>query len=180
MAVEPIDWSKATAAKKIFEGLQKGIPRDVEYTSPIDFLMVIGDGRDDEVIFRWANDLDRDGTVANVTTVSLGSRNTEAGYTLTQGVTGTSPTNVDARYPLTMDRSLDSSSEAGNAIRAVTFGRPELQLAVSSFYSAKVTTALRSTFCEICMCLVWQATNEWIVIHGMAVASSGVLKRAIV
>jgi trehalose-6-phosphatase len=90
VAVEPIDWSKATAAKKIFESLKKGMSPDADYASPIDFLMVVGDGRDDEVIFRWANDLDKDGTVANVTTVSLGSRNTEAGYTLTQGVTGTS------------------------------------------------------------------------------------------
>jgi trehalose-6-phosphatase len=64
------------------------MPSGADYASPIDFLMVVGDGRDDEVIFRWANDLDKDGTVANVTTVSLGSRNTEAGYTLTQGVTG--------------------------------------------------------------------------------------------
>lgn len=88
VAVEPIDWSKGTAAKKIFECLQKDMAPGLDYTSPVDFLMVIGDGRDDEVIFRWANDLDKDGIVANVTTVSLGSRNTEAGYTLTQGVTG--------------------------------------------------------------------------------------------
>jgi hypothetical protein len=50
--------------------------------------MVAGDGRDDEVIFRWANELGTNKTVQNVTTVSLGSRNTEAGWTLTQGVTG--------------------------------------------------------------------------------------------
>jgi trehalose-6-phosphatase len=64
-------------------------PRD-PWKSPIDFLLVIGDGRDDEVIFRWANELGKDGVVANVTTCSLGSRNTEAGCTLTQGVTGMS------------------------------------------------------------------------------------------
>ena len=58
------------------------------HSSPVDFLMVVGDGRDDEVIFRWANELEKDKTVKNVTTVSLGSRNTEAGFTLTQGVTG--------------------------------------------------------------------------------------------
>ncbi|TVY75729.1 putative alpha,alpha-trehalose-phosphate synthase [UDP-forming] [Lachnellula suecica] len=80
--VAPIDWSKGTAAMKIFEGLEKNTD------SPVDFLMVVGDGRDDEVIFRWANELQRKKTVQNVTTVSLGSRNTEAGYTLTQGVTG--------------------------------------------------------------------------------------------
>lgn len=95
VAVEPIDWSKGTAARKIYENLKKDMPPNVDYTSPIDFLMVVGDGRDDEVIFRWANDLDRDQTVKNVTTVSLGSRNTEAGYTLTQGVTGTSPSAFD-------------------------------------------------------------------------------------
>lgn len=73
-----------------------------EHTSPVDFLMVVGDGRDDEVIFRWANELGKDGTVANVTTVSLGSRNTEAGCTLTQGVTG----KAIALTPLLMKRLL--------------------------------------------------------------------------
>jgi len=89
VAVEPIDWSKGTAAMKIFEQLKADMPSESTHGSPIDFLMVVGDGRDDEVIFRWANELGKDKTVANVTTVSLGSRNTEAGCTLTQGVTGT-------------------------------------------------------------------------------------------
>ena len=88
VAVEPIDWSKGTAATKIFEGLKKNMAPNAPHTSPIDFLMVVGDGRDDEVIFRWANELGTDKTVQSVTTVSLGSRNTEAGWTLTQGVTG--------------------------------------------------------------------------------------------
>ena len=48
----------------------------------------MGDGRDDEVIFSWANELEREKKVKHVTTVSLGAHNTEAGYTLTQGVTG--------------------------------------------------------------------------------------------
>ena len=73
---------------KIFEKLKDDLPSDAKRAAPIDFLMVIGDGRDDEVIFRWANELSNNKTVENVTTVSLGSRNTEAGYTLTQGVTG--------------------------------------------------------------------------------------------
>lgn len=90
--VEPIDWSKGTAAMQIFEDLKQGMGADAEHKSPVDFLMVAGDGRDDEVIFRWANDLQSEKTVANVTTVSLGSRNTEAGCTINQGVTGTSPT----------------------------------------------------------------------------------------
>jgi trehalose-6-phosphatase len=58
------------------------------HKAPMDFLMVAGDGREDEVIFRWANDLGKSDYVEFVTTVSLGSRNTEAMYTLTQGVTG--------------------------------------------------------------------------------------------
>ena len=57
--------------------------------APIDFLMVAGDGRDDEVIFAWANELGNSGFVENVTTVSLGNRDTQAMSTLTQGVTGT-------------------------------------------------------------------------------------------
>lgn len=88
VAVEPIDWSKGTAAMKIFEGLEKKFAQDATHKSPVDFLMVVGDGRDDEVIFRWANEISRSKKVESVTTVSLGSRNTEAGYTLTQGVTG--------------------------------------------------------------------------------------------
>lgn len=86
--VEPIDWSKATAAKTIFEGLERDMPPSDENQPPTDFLMVAGDGREDEVVFRWANELGKQNIVNNVTTVSLGSRNTEAGYTLTQGVTG--------------------------------------------------------------------------------------------
>lgn len=89
MAVEPIDWNKGTAATHIFEELKtKNV--DLAGKQMPDFLMVAGDGRDDECIFRWANELDKSGTIKNVTTVSLGSRNTEAMATLTQGVTGMS------------------------------------------------------------------------------------------
>jgi hypothetical protein len=161
VAVEPIDWSKATAAKKIFEGLKKAMPPDVEYTSPIDFLMVIGDGRDDEVIFRWANDLEKDRTVTNVTTVSLGSRNTEAGYTLTQGVTGKSPSKFHARHPLTMGRSLNSSSEASYAIHVVTFDGPGLTPVVSSFILRKQRWFSAPLFVSLCNLheFSFQATN---------------------
>lgn len=76
---------------QIFAGLKKNMAPNLDHESPVDFLMVAGDGRDDEVIFRWANELERDKTVKHVTTVSLGSRNTEAGCTLTQGVTGMFP-----------------------------------------------------------------------------------------
>ena len=55
---------------------------------PFDFLMVIGDGREDEKVFRWANNLHAESAVKDVVTVSLGNRNTEASATLTQGVSG--------------------------------------------------------------------------------------------
>lgn len=81
VVVEPVDWTKGTAAEKIFDDLRSG---DL---SP-DFLMVVGDGREDEKVFKWANQLGEEGTVKDVVTVSLGSRNTEARATLTQGVSG--------------------------------------------------------------------------------------------
>ncbi len=90
MAVEPIDWTKGTAAEKILEGLKKKMPASESDKSPIDFLLVAGDGRDDEICFRWANELGESGYIKNVTTVSLGNRDTQAMKTLTQGVTGMS------------------------------------------------------------------------------------------
>ena len=47
-----------------------------------------GDDREDEIIFRWANELARADAIASVFTVSVGKRNTEACATLTQGTTG--------------------------------------------------------------------------------------------
>jgi hypothetical protein len=102
----------------IFDGLKKGMAPSVEHTSPVDFLMVAGDGRDDEVIFRWANELGKDGTVANVTTVSLGSRNTEAGCTLTQGVTGKPLPLFPIHSIINKNRCLGSSSKARKALIA--------------------------------------------------------------
>lgn len=83
IVVEPIDWTKKTAAQKVFEDLNR--------TSPgpsVDFLMVVGDGREDEKVFKWANRLGSAGTVKDVVTVSLGTRSTEATATVTQGVSG--------------------------------------------------------------------------------------------
>ncbi|EAQ92994.1 hypothetical protein CHGG_01229 [Chaetomium globosum CBS 148.51] len=96
--VEPIDWTKTSAAQKIFADLQASMATPAEGEgegdkspfSPADFLMVIGDGREDEKVFKWANTLGEEGTVKEVVTVSLGSRNTEAAATLTQGVSGES------------------------------------------------------------------------------------------
>jgi trehalose-phosphatase len=87
--VESTDFTKGTAAEEVIKGLKETVsPENKEV--PVDFLMVAGDGREDEVIFRWANELGSTGYIENVTTVSLGSRNTEAMKTMTQGVTGKS------------------------------------------------------------------------------------------
>lgn len=80
--IEGLDYSKASAATHIFKELKsKG-------DAAPDFIMVAGDDREDEVIFRWANVLAKEGDVRDVTTVSVGKRNTEAMATLTQGTSG--------------------------------------------------------------------------------------------
>lgn len=87
--VEPVDWTKCTAAEKILEDLKTRLPANAAtHKGPVDFLMVVGDGRDDEKVFRWANTLGEEKAVKDVVTVSLGNRNTEATATLTQGVSG--------------------------------------------------------------------------------------------
>ncbi|KAI6246167.1 putative alpha,alpha-trehalose-phosphate synthase [UDP-forming] subunit [Erysiphe necator] len=88
VVVEPSYWSKATAAETVLNKLTSKYFQQSDQNIKIDFLMVIGVNRNDEVIFRWANELHHRNIIENVTTVSLGRRNTEAGYTLTQGVTG--------------------------------------------------------------------------------------------
>jgi trehalose 6-phosphate synthase/phosphatase len=88
IVVEPIDWTKSTAAQKIFENLKTRMAADAEHKDPVDFLMVVGDGREDEKVFKWANTLGEEGSIKEVVTVSLGNRNTEAVATLTQGVSG--------------------------------------------------------------------------------------------
>jgi trehalose 6-phosphate synthase complex regulatory subunit len=88
IVVEPIDWTKSTAAAKIFDDLRQHMASDEQHKSPVDFLMVVGDGREDEKVFKWANSLGEEKVVQEVITVSLGSRNTEATATLTQGVSG--------------------------------------------------------------------------------------------
>jgi trehalose 6-phosphate synthase/phosphatase len=99
IVVEPVDWTKSTAAKKVFETLQERLPAD----SPVDMMMVIGDGRDDEKVFRWANTLGDEGAVKNVLTVS--NRSTEANATLTQGVSGKHSTKMPCRLDSLADLS---------------------------------------------------------------------------
>jgi len=84
--IESTEWSKGTAATRIFENIKKrSLARG---NAPPEFLMVAGDAREDEVIYRWANKLADDHVVRDVFTISVSSRNTEAKSTLTQGVTG--------------------------------------------------------------------------------------------
>lgn len=89
IVVQPVDWTKSTAAQRVFEDIRKDMDANDKHGS-VDFLMVVGDGREDEKVFKWANCLGEEGVVKEVVTVSLGNRNTEATATLTQGVSGKS------------------------------------------------------------------------------------------
>lgn len=95
--IEPQDFDKATAAKHIL-ALYSGSDNN-NNASPTngtdsnkpglpDFLMVAGNDRDDEVVFKLANELEAQKQVRHVSTVSVGNRNTVAQATLTQGTTG--------------------------------------------------------------------------------------------
>jgi len=82
IVVEPLDWTKKTAAQKVYDDMMAE-----PGAKPVDFLMVVGDGREDEKVFKWANWLG-ESKVRDVVTVSLGTRSTEATATATQGVSG--------------------------------------------------------------------------------------------
>lgn len=84
--IQQVDFSKGTAATDVYTSLRSQTAT-TEGVAP-DFLMVAGDDREDEVVFRWANKLAKDSEVRDVFTVSLGKRNTEAQTALTQGSTG--------------------------------------------------------------------------------------------
>jgi trehalose-phosphatase len=84
--IETVDQSKAKAAELVLKRHRNAVQSDG--SAPADFLMVAGDDREDEVIFRWANEIAKSDSIANVFTVSVGKRNTEACATLTQGTTG--------------------------------------------------------------------------------------------
>ena len=81
VVVEPMNQTKKAAAQNVYENLIN------KNSSPIDFLMVVGDGREDEKVFRQANSLGGE-PVLNVVTVSLSNRSTEATATMTHGVSG--------------------------------------------------------------------------------------------
>ncbi|OAP62326.1 trehalose-phosphatase [Fonsecaea erecta] len=84
--ISEIDVNKGTAAQMIGENLEK-LAQEKGVPFP-DFLLVIGDSREDEYVFNWAHRLERAEKIRDVVTVTLGARSTEASATLTQGVTG--------------------------------------------------------------------------------------------
>ncbi|KIW72552.1 trehalose-phosphatase [Phialophora macrospora] len=86
LCISEINVNKGAAAQLVAENLEKQT-REKGGTFP-DFLMVIGDSREDEYVFNWAHKLEKAGKIRDVITVTLGARSTEASATLTQGVTG--------------------------------------------------------------------------------------------
>lgn len=53
--VELVDWIKGMVVQKVFEMMQKK-QLDIIF----DFMMVIGDGCEDEKVFKWVNKLDKE------------------------------------------------------------------------------------------------------------------------
>ncbi|EAW11808.1 putative alpha,alpha-trehalose phosphate synthase subunit TPS3 [Aspergillus clavatus NRRL 1] len=87
LVVGPANTNKASAAELVWRECVEASQKDENVPRP-DFLLAIGDSRDDEPVFRWANKLKSAKAVDYAITVTLGSRSTEAKATLTQGVTG--------------------------------------------------------------------------------------------
>lgn len=82
--IEQSDFSKGTAATHVFDNMCLKL----KGSKTPDFMVVVGDDREDEVIFKWANGLGKDGRIKDVFTITVGRRNTVAQATLTQGSTG--------------------------------------------------------------------------------------------
>jgi trehalose 6-phosphate synthase/phosphatase len=82
LTVEHGSTNKASAAELAWKRCMN------EETAKPDFVLVIGDNREDEPVFRWANQLQNSEVVDHVMTITLGARSTEAKATLTQGVSG--------------------------------------------------------------------------------------------
>ena len=87
LIVEMTTQDKASAAEFVWtaHNEERG---SGEWSGRPDFLLAVGDGREDEPVFHWANKLASSKAVEYVKTVTLGSRSTEAKATLKQGVAG--------------------------------------------------------------------------------------------
>ncbi|KAK3179815.1 Trehalose-6-P synthase/phosphatase complex subunit [Lecanicillium sp. MT-2017a] len=55
--VESIEWNKGTAADRAFKHLAMRTDDSGPDNNDVDFLLVVGDGREDEEVFRWAKSL---------------------------------------------------------------------------------------------------------------------------
>lgn len=78
--IEPVDFDKSTATQHI-------LAKYPESDRP-EFLFVAGNDRDDEVVFKWANNLKENWIIRHVQTVTVGDRNSLALSTLPNGTTG--------------------------------------------------------------------------------------------
>ncbi|KAK7184800.1 hypothetical protein DPSP01_002231 [Paraphaeosphaeria sporulosa] len=78
--IEPADYDKSTAAQHIYD-------RYLE-NDRAEFLFVAGNDRDDEIVFKWGQELKDSRKVRCVTTVTVGERNSLAMATLPNGTTG--------------------------------------------------------------------------------------------
>jgi trehalose-phosphatase len=78
--VESKQWNKVNACKKVIESM-----KDRNWL--VDFVMVAGNGRDDEEVFEWAEKFAEEERITNVTTVRVGHGHTSANATTT-GVAG--------------------------------------------------------------------------------------------
>jgi hypothetical protein len=68
VVAEPTAFTKATACAHLYSTLEQ---------TP-SFLFVAGNDRTDEDVFKWANNLEREGKVKSAVTISVGARRTEA------------------------------------------------------------------------------------------------------
>ena len=84
--VEPMDCDKSTMASTAFHHLYNQCAADGIDTP--DFLMIAGNDREDECVFRLGNNMEKEGMVTNVFTVSISDRDTEAKAAITNGSPG--------------------------------------------------------------------------------------------
>jgi trehalose 6-phosphate synthase/phosphatase len=119
LLISDMDINKGIAAEMISDSLERN---QEEKGEPIpDFLLVIGDSREDEYVFNWAHKLEKTQKIKEVVTVTLGARSTEASATLTQGVTGKS--NLDHLFRATADFSLRCTLNPREACKSRFPGR---------------------------------------------------------
>ncbi|KAK4077311.1 CAZyme family GT20 [Purpureocillium lilacinum] len=85
--LEFTECNAANAAQKVFDNLKARL-RAGSHETLVDFLMVLGAGRHDEKVFKWANGFQRCDGVGSAVTVSVSNRYTEAKTTLARGVSG--------------------------------------------------------------------------------------------